>query len=154
MNFKLGLKLKLAVKKWFRSLNWNWGTDGHGARIKFPKPKTPGAHGAKVVVILTSKWGGGTKRAAAAAWAASLSTGEESVRLHLKCLIRGRWWFRNMWVAVKAGLYLHLCRCHSLLSITHIILIWSLGFIPGEQQIVNNSLFCRSLSSNHLNATD
>lgn len=35
---------------------------------------------------------------------------------------------------------------------THIILISSLGFLPGEQLILNNSLFCCSLSSNHLEA--
>lgn len=40
----------------------------------------------------------------------------------------------------------------SLISVNHIILISSLGSVPGEQPTLNNSSLCRSLSSNHLEA--
>lgn len=85
----------------------------------------------------------------------SLSTGEESVWLHLKPFIRDRWWFKKkcdrLWSERRRGTVL--CqRRHSLISVTHIILISSLGSFPGAQPILNNSSFCRSLSSNHLEA--
>lgn len=85
----------------------------------------------------------------------SLSAGEESSWLCLKSLRRSRWWFcrdtsvcDGLWN--KKGRESVLCHRHPLISLTQIILILSLGFIPIEQPILNNSLFCRSLSLDDL----
>ncbi len=62
----------------------------------------------------------------------------------MRVFVIGSW---NKW-----GMETVLCQRHSFISITHMILISSLGFIPGEQLILNNSSLCRRLSSNHLEA--
>ena len=59
----------------------------------------------------------------------SPSTGEESA-----------------WLCLETQVSEEDCSLHVLLSISEIILISTLGFIPGEQPTLNNSVFCRRSS--------
>lgn len=115
-----------------------------------------GPYGIKVIVILTS-YGGVARQS---------QIREDTKNCTALRNLCGSIWsplseaggnLKNMWVSVigsrnKWGREIVLCQRHSLISITHIILISSLGFIPGEQLILNNSSLCCSLSSNHLEA--